>query len=280
MLTAQALEHTQGELLIQVRESGDLKKIISTISSLRRSQSNQSIQSLSTEDIWYKVSFDYTIYNENEVLAKVRSNHKTIAAQFNTGTRCSFKHGGGRKRRRRDTNDFPNRRRLQRRILTGTLSALPQRADDTAGADEHEDSGNRPEPHVARQTALQHGFAGMARVHITRPFRASRILAHRFRLAFVPAGGAAHEMVAARTMFAPVEFVRVENIDAIGGAVFAAVALDPARNDGAMRRHPIPRRQHAEQRPRREEVEHDRPHHEEEREECDAGFRAHLPAPA
>ncbi|MEO5583771.1 MAG: hypothetical protein ABIR66_13860, partial [Saprospiraceae bacterium] len=80
---AQALEHSQGEILIQVKGSDDLKKIVSGISSLRRAGSFQSATALSAEQVWYKLKFDFTQYNENEVLEQVRSHRKTVTAQFN-----------------------------------------------------------------------------------------------------------------------------------------------------------------------------------------------------
>ena len=82
-LQAQALEHTQGEILLQVRDYNDLKKIIAGISPLKRSNAVATAHALSPEQIWYRISFDYTRFNENDVLDKVRADHRTVAAQFN-----------------------------------------------------------------------------------------------------------------------------------------------------------------------------------------------------
>ena len=78
-----ALNHTQGEILIQVSNRQALEKVIKQVSPLRRSISNNTVKDLTTENIWYTFSFDFTQYNEDEVLRKVRNNKNVIAAQFN-----------------------------------------------------------------------------------------------------------------------------------------------------------------------------------------------------
>ncbi len=80
---SQILQHTQGELLLQVAREEDLKSIISKISSLRRSHTLETATSLSPQQTHFSLRFDFSKYNENEVLEKVRSHPKTIAAQFN-----------------------------------------------------------------------------------------------------------------------------------------------------------------------------------------------------
>jgi hypothetical protein len=50
---------------------------------LRRSGSFHAAVALSPDQIWYKLSFDFTKYNENEILTNIRAHRKTIAAQFN-----------------------------------------------------------------------------------------------------------------------------------------------------------------------------------------------------
>lgn len=79
----QSLNHTQGEILIQVSNRQALEKVIKQVSPLRRSISNNTVKDLTTENIWYTFSFDFTQYNEDEVLRKVRNNKNVIAAQFN-----------------------------------------------------------------------------------------------------------------------------------------------------------------------------------------------------
>ena len=79
--TAQQLNRVQGDILVQVENEQDIQYLISKISPLRKSNANYI--SLSAQKTWYKISFDYTVFNEYEVLNKVRSNKKTISAQFN-----------------------------------------------------------------------------------------------------------------------------------------------------------------------------------------------------
>lgn len=82
-LFSQSLTHTQGEILVQVMEAEDIQKIVNQISPLRRSQKIQQSVSLSPLQNYYSISFDFTQYHEESVLAKVRSHPKCIAAQFN-----------------------------------------------------------------------------------------------------------------------------------------------------------------------------------------------------
>lgn len=79
----QALHHAQGEILVQVKNADDLKKLISQISPLRASNTIQTILPLSVTQTLYKLQFDYTRFDENEVLAKILSNKRTLGAQFN-----------------------------------------------------------------------------------------------------------------------------------------------------------------------------------------------------
>lgn len=78
---AQRLNRVQGDILVQVENEKAIQQIISKISPLRKSNSTYS--TLSPHENWYKISFDYTLYNEYEVLSRIKSNKKTINAQFN-----------------------------------------------------------------------------------------------------------------------------------------------------------------------------------------------------
>ncbi|MEP7269164.1 MAG: S8 family serine peptidase, partial [Saprospiraceae bacterium] len=80
-ISAQMLTHTQGEILVQVSSEHDLIQLISKTSSLRRSHADY--KPLSVTETWYALYFDYSKYDENTVLEKIRNNKKTIAAQFN-----------------------------------------------------------------------------------------------------------------------------------------------------------------------------------------------------
>lgn len=85
---AQKLNRVQGEILVQVENEKDIQQLISKISPLRKSKATYT--SLAAQAYWYKINFDYTEYNEVEVLNKIRSNKRTIAAQFNH--LISFRH--------------------------------------------------------------------------------------------------------------------------------------------------------------------------------------------
>jgi len=77
---AQKLNRVQGEILVQVENEKDIQQLISKVSPLRRS--NATYTALA-QAYWYKINFDFTEYNEYEALNKIRSNKRTISAQFN-----------------------------------------------------------------------------------------------------------------------------------------------------------------------------------------------------
>lgn len=82
-LNAQALDHIQGQILIQVQEEKDLRSIISRFTPLRRANIVSQLRSLSPENQVFALDFDFVKYHEGELLEKIRKHPKTIAAQFN-----------------------------------------------------------------------------------------------------------------------------------------------------------------------------------------------------
>lgn len=82
-LTAQALDHIQGQILIRVAAEKDVHSIISRIAPLRKANSLRQLNALSPQNQIYKLEFDFVKYHEGELLEKIRKHPKTIAAQFN-----------------------------------------------------------------------------------------------------------------------------------------------------------------------------------------------------
>ena len=82
-LPGQALDHVQGQILIQVKEEKDLQSIVSRITALRRANSIKQLHSLSPQNQFFTLEFDFVKYHEVELLDKIRKHPKTLAAQFN-----------------------------------------------------------------------------------------------------------------------------------------------------------------------------------------------------
>lgn len=83
VLNAQALDHVQGQILIQVQEEKDLLSIVSRFTALRRANPVDHIRSLSPDNRIYTLEFDFVKYHEGVLLEKIRKHPRTIAAQFN-----------------------------------------------------------------------------------------------------------------------------------------------------------------------------------------------------
>jgi hypothetical protein len=80
---AQRLNHVQGELLIQLKKNNTTRQLTSTFSSKQLPFKLEYSKAISSDMDIHSFKFDFARFNENEVLAYVRSMPEVEIAQFN-----------------------------------------------------------------------------------------------------------------------------------------------------------------------------------------------------